>query len=150
MGKLNRAKTKAKQLAMTQATGRKVPRYEAERELERDRVKTTQESTPLSLGSHRFREMDNGDAAFGARLSDYPPENTIPVEFHRHNNRYAEAVSTLFFRGGRLSDFGLNWKNPRNVQYSIVLRALLSSFDPSHNHKTAAVAWFLSEHTEDV
>lgn len=97
---------------------------------------------PLKVGSHTFRVFQGIDAAFGAKIADYPPMSSVPAGLRSYEN----VVSSLFFRGGKLDDFGLSIKPTidRN-QAMTALRALLSSFDPKHEHKTAVVAWCLSE-----
>ena len=55
-------------------------------------------------------------------------------------------VSKIFFEGGRLSDFGLTPKD--GVDVNKAMRAILvclGSWEPKHEHKTAGVAFMLSE-----
>lgn len=91
------------------------------------------------------------DAVFGAKISDYPRKEEIPPEFwNRHNNRFCEIAGELFFGGGALSKFGLQFKpNIDRAKAMTALRAWLSSFEPSHEHKIAAVGYALSQWCED-
>lgn len=100
----------------------------------------------LMLGQHQFRAFEGIDAAFGARLSDYPQMSDVPEAFQSHNGPYQNVVSALFFRGGGLSDFGLSFKKGLDhAQAATAIRSLLCSWDPKHEHKTAVVSWALSE-----
>jgi len=103
----------------------------------------------LALGNHKFRQFTGLDAAFGADLRDYPPYKDIPEQFRRGNTPFNDAVSALFFKGGKLEDFGLRLKPETNASaFFAALRSLLCSFAPPHEHKDAACAWLLSEYTE--
>ena len=98
----------------------------------------------LAVGCHKFRPFTGLDAALGAKLEDYPPTEKLPA---RHVLKpYEEVVSRIFFRGGALADFGLSIKGSIDrAQAMTAISALLRSFDPKHEHKTAVVAWCLSE-----
>lgn len=98
--------------------------------------------TALKVGSHTFPVFDGATAAFGARLQDYPPMSAVPEV----RKEFRNAFSTLFFKGGKLADFGLSIKPGLDRdQVMTALRSLMSSFDPKHEHKEAVVAWCLSE-----
>lgn len=103
----------------------------------------------LTLGDHQFRAFTDLDMVFGADLKDYPPYDAIPEQFRRGNTAANDAVSSLFFRGGKLDDFGLRLKSgvDPNAFYG-ALKAMLCSFAPKHEHKEAACAWLVSEYTE--
>ena len=103
----------------------------------------------LTLGSHRFRAFTGFDMVFGADLEDYPPYDAIPEQFRRGNTAANDAVSTLFFRGGKIDEFGLRLKSgvDPNAFYG-ALKAMLCSFAPKYEHKEAACAWLVSEYTE--
>jgi hypothetical protein len=103
----------------------------------------------LKLGSHQFRPFTNLDCAFGADLKDYPPYEAIPDQFKLDYAPAAVVVSTLFFKGGKLDDFGLRLKAGVNrAAFFATLQSLLGSFAPKHEHKTAACAWLVDEFTE--
>lgn len=103
----------------------------------------------IKLGSHEFPAFDGISAAFGARLKDYPKYEDIPEVFRRGNTPFNKAVSSLFFTGGSLQDHGLKLKaGTDRGEFFTALRALLTSFDPKHEHKEATAAWLLSEYTE--
>lgn len=99
-------------------------------------------------------EISDLDLAFptSAPLPDW---NDIPEEFRQHNGtRFNKIASLIFFKGGRLVDYGLSPKSgidPRRAFRAI--QCCLGSFEPSHEHKEAGVAFMLSEWfemTEDV
>lgn len=99
----------------------------------------------LTLGTFAVPEFDGRSAVFGARLNQYPPYDSIP----KVDRRFSDAVSTLFFKGGSLADFGMKLKSGIDHAAAMTaIRAWLSSFDPKHEHKEATVAWALSEWTE--
>lgn len=103
----------------------------------------------LKLGNHQFRAFNGLDCAFGANLADYPPYDSIPEEYRRGNTPANKAVSTLFFKGGKLEDFGLRLKaGVDQSAFFRTLKAMLHSFDPKHEHKEAACAWLVAEFTE--
>lgn len=101
-------------------------------------------SVPLRLGDHQFRVFQGIDAAFGARMADYPPMSVVPDDGSMRG--YQDVVSALFFKGGKLEEYGLRIKTSLDrSQVMTAIRALLCSWDPKHEHKTAVVAWALSE-----
>jgi|GEM_PF-5230466 len=101
---------------------------------------------PLMLGDHKLRVFEGIDAAFGAKRSDYPPMASIP-EF-QDRKTYEDIFQTLFFSGGKLDDFGLSIKPGLDRgQVMTAIRALMCSFDPSHEHKASTVAWALHSWT---
>ena len=105
--------------------------------------------TPLKLGNFDVPEFDGLSAVFGARLTQYPDMAVIPEEFRRHSGKFQDIVSTLFFKGGSLDDFGLKWRpGIDRGAAQMAIGAWLCSFDPKHEHKTATVAWALSEWME--
>lgn len=104
---------------------------------------------PLVLGDFAVPAFDGLSTAFGARLAQYPPETSIPPEFRTHSGKFQNIVSALFFNGGKLADHGIKLKaGMDHAAAMMAIRSWLSSFDPSHEHKTATVAWALSEWTE--
>jgi len=104
------------------------------------------------LGDHLIRKFSRLDAAFGAKDSDYPRYESIPAEFKRfRGNRHVDAVSGLFFNGGKLADHGLTIKEGVDREaFMTALQALLSSFAPEHELKIATCGWLLSEYTDEI
>lgn len=62
----------------------------------------------MTVGGHVFPAFTGLDAAFGADLSAYPAIDSIPDEFQRHGSKFNTIASSLFFKGGRLSDHGID------------------------------------------
>lgn len=93
-------------------------------------------------------EFTGLEAALGAALATYPDPTAIPQQFFR-SHRLCDVANKLFFDGGKLADHGLQFKPEIDQRKAMAaLRAWLSSFAPSHEHKVATVAWALSEWTE--
>jgi hypothetical protein len=106
---------------------------------------------PLKLGEHVIPDFDGIETVFGAGGHAYPQYELIPEQFRRGNTPYNDAVSGLFFQGGKLEDFGLRLKADTNrARFFTTMRALLHSFEPKHELKEATVAWLLSEYAEPV
>lgn len=100
----------------------------------------------LKLGPHQFPAFDGPAAVFGANERDYPAMHIIPEQFKSFSGPYQNVFSGLFYNGGKLDDFGLTVKAGINrAQFFTALRALMCSWAPKHEHKTATVAWALSE-----
>lgn len=95
---------------------------------------------------HKF---NNADMAFGA--SNYrqymPAMSEIPA--YENKKKYEDLASNIFFNG-----FDASSLVPKpNVNKSDALRhirAILASFEPKHEHKIAAVAFFFYEWFEPI
>lgn len=119
------------------------------RKMAHAQVRAVASPAGLKLGNHQFRSFTNLDVAFGAAISDYPPFDSIPEEFRRGHSSANKVASTLFFRGGKLDDFGLRLKSGVDrASFFGPLQAMLGSFEPKHEHKEAACAWLIAEYTE--
>lgn len=97
------------------------------------------------LGEFSIPNFDKVSIIFGAELRQYPHYESIPQEFRRGHTVFNKAASGLFFRGGRLEDFGVQFRagiNPGIARAAI--HAWLCSFAPPHEQKEATVAWALS------
>lgn len=70
-----------------------------------------------------------------------PPENQIPKEFWSHYNEWNDLASTKFYRGGELppGKDGID----RGVAFRHI-QICLGSFNLSHEHKIAGVAYLMS------
>ena len=95
------------------------------------------------------KEIDNLDMAFGPdNLKKYLPTwEEIPQEFKDERvevKKWINIVDDWFFSG--LQNLVATPKE--GVDKKIAMRhvkTILSSFEPSHEHKTAGVAWLLSQ-----
>lgn len=96
-------------------------------------------------------EVDTLECIFGATdISKLlPPYRSIPKDFREGRNKWSTLVSTWFFCG--LKD--AVWKPVPGIDENKALRhlkAIMSSFEPKHEHKEAGVAYLLSLWFEDV
>lgn len=105
----------------------------------------------LKLGDFVVPKFEGISTVFGADISEYPPMEMIPPEFKSWSGRYPNIVSSLFFKGGKFEDHGIRLKpNISKMLAMSAIRAWMCSFAPKHEHKTATVAWALSQWTEDL
>jgi hypothetical protein len=90
-------------------------------------------------------EFDDLAAAFGAPASAFLSRQE-GSEFERRYRKEAAAAKSLFFKGGRLSEHGLKLKDGiDSIKAHKAIRALLCSFEPSHEAKIGTVAKYLHE-----
>lgn len=85
------------------------------------------------------------DLAFGGRVDQLMPAyKDLPEEFRSERDPFSRLVSKWFFEGIRKDaltpkagvDAAAAWRH---------MKAIMGSFDPSHEHKTAGVAWLMSQ-----
>jgi len=101
----------------------------------------------MKIGDWQLPRFNALSAAFGAAGNDYPPASMIPDGLHK----FEDIASTLFFKGGKLSDHGIEFKPGIERRSAMTaIQALLCSFAPKHEIKTATVAWALSEWTQPI
>lgn len=98
-------------------------------------------------------EVNGADVAFGG-VKHMPKYDAIPEEFKRFNgNDYVRAISFWFFKGAKRNGDaividGKTFKPREGVNANKALnaiKAVLSSWEPKHEHKEAACAFMLSE-----
>ncbi len=84
------------------------------------------------------------DVAFGPKnLSDFLPSmDSIPEEFHSWNNPWHDLVSKWFFEGLKDKPHAKDGIDQRKALAHI--KAILGSFEPKHEHKTAGCAYLMS------
>jgi hypothetical protein len=106
-------------------------------------MKMTEAKTPVAFPVPDF---DAVSAAFGADGKDYLTRDQMGDEFYQDRNRYTRTAQLLFFRGGKLEDFGLRLKKEiDSAKAHRAIRALLSSFAPKHEIKIGTVGYALSQ-----
>lgn len=67
------------------------------------------------------------------------------------DRRWTDIASSLFFRGGKVEDFGLKLRDGLDKRKVMMcLRALLGSFGPKHEEKEATVGFAISKWFEDA
>lgn len=90
-------------------------------------------------------ELNDAEVAFGRVEGVLPDWDDIPKEFWKMHNPYCRVVSSLFFNGGSLQDFGLAFKPGVDERRAMrAIKACLGSWAPKHEHKEAGVAYLLS------
>lgn len=96
-------------------------------------------------GKHYVPVLTQLDLVFG-NIAHLPAQADIPKEFWDDSHPAAHAASQLFFKGGKLSDFGFT---PREGippgSASIAIGAILASFEPQHQHKIAGAAMLIDQ-----
>ena len=96
----------------------------------------------------KIPEVTDLGCAFGGdvALKILPPYATLPDDFKSQRGPFCDAVSGLFYSGGKLADHGLTPK-PGVDEKKVyrVLRACLGSFSPKHEHKIGGTAYLLSQ-----
>lgn len=89
--------------------------------------------------------MNDLDLAFGGRMKDLLPEySTLPGNFRSGNDPFTPLVNKWFFSG--LEKKALKVKE--GIDESDAwrhMKAIMGSFEPSHEHKTAGVAYLMSQ-----
>lgn len=99
----------------------------------------------MDLKTYKFPKLTGLDVAFSIIKTD--PELLKEAKargFCDGNTPYNDLFSTLFFTGGKL-----NWKKDLPADFKqdagTYLKALMGSFEPSHEDKEAISAMLLSE-----
>jgi hypothetical protein len=96
------------------------------------------------------QEVTGLDLAFGGDMKKLlPAYNDIPEEFRRGRTKWNKVVSDWFFFGLK----NANWVPKDGVDQNKALshvKAIMGSWDPSHEHKEAGCAYLLSEFFNDV
>lgn len=88
-------------------------------------------------------EIDDVNLVFPANVIGtwLPAWEEIPEEFQRERNSWCKFAQKLFFLGG-------SWADPKEgIDPELAVRhlsAVLSSFEPKHEHKIAGAGWLMS------
>jgi len=81
--------------------------------------------------------------AFDVPIKDILPKRSdVPEEFFDHYNKWHNFVSDMFFAGGKLPPVK---EGVDLAQAARHMKAVLSSWEPEHNHKIAGVAYLASQ-----
>lgn len=91
-------------------------------------------------------DVTDGETVFGGRnvFAMMPPMEDIPEEYTRSRNEYNKFTTNWFFGGADARQLVAR----EGVNRGLALRhlkAVMSSWDQSHQHKTAAVAYLLDK-----
>jgi len=96
----------------------------------------------------KVEKVTDIDMAFGRIEGLLPKREDIPKEFFKDWNQWNNIASQWFF-GGLKAKF----KPKAEINQEDALRhvtAILSSFEPSHEHKIAGCAYLLHEFFEEI
>jgi hypothetical protein len=97
------------------------------------------------------QKVDGLDMAFGGNMKNLlPPMLDLPEEFTSRENKWHDIVSHWFFRGLPSTT---KYTPKDGIDPNEALRhvgTIMGSFEPKHEHKTAACAWLLSLWFEDI
>lgn len=96
------------------------------------------------------KEVTDLEITFGGDMDVLLPKwDDIPEEFKFGHTRWNKVISDWFFMG--LKDVDLTPKESINANSAIRhIKAILSSFDPKHEHKEAGCAYLMSCFFEDI
>ena len=92
-------------------------------------------------------EVTDLDCAFPTRYRELLPkwEDLTPDEKHMRGP-FCDAVSSLFYSGGKLEDQGIRIKDGIDAKKVYrYLRATMGDFGPSHEHKIGGIGHMLSQ-----
>ena len=101
----------------------------------------------------RPKDISNAEAAFGTGDVDLlPPYDQIPKEFKEWNNKnkWGKIVDRWFFEG---LPKGTKFNAKKGIDEKKAFKhivAAMRSFASKHEHKTAGVAYLMSEWYEDI
>lgn len=84
------------------------------------------------------------DLAFG-NIANLPPKEDIPERFWSWSDPYHQLVSKWFFSGLTHEELGTPREGVDGPASLAAIKAIMVSFEPKHEHKTAGVAFLLHE-----
>lgn len=92
-------------------------------------------------------EVTDADCAFPTRWRQLLPKwDDLSDEEKRYRGPFCDAVSSIFFKGGKLADHGIIVKpGVDSVKVHRYIRATLGDFGPSHEHKIGGIAHMLKK-----
>ncbi len=91
-------------------------------------------------------DIPDADVVFGGADQHLPKWADLPPDFRSMRGKFCDAASSLFYSGGTLSDHNLKFKDGVDRQRAArLIRALLGSFGPRHEHKIGGVGYLLSQ-----
>lgn len=95
-------------------------------------------------------EVTDAARAFGD-ITHLPKWKDIPEEFQKGKTKWNELFNHWFYRGAKDINFTMKDNRPTEDFKKVVrvLQAIMSSFEPKHEHKEAGVAYLMSQWFED-
>ena len=91
--------------------------------------------------------VSDADCAFPTRWRELlPPEADLTDEERNMRGPFCKALSSLFYRGGKLADHGIKVRDEYDAgKVMRYIRATLGDFGPPHEHKIGGIAHALSK-----
>lgn len=89
-------------------------------------------------------EITKVDLAFG-NIKHMPKYDEVPEKFKEHYNPHHELISKWFFSGLKPEDLGIPRPSVNGQAALNAIRAIMGSWEPKHEHKTAGCAMLLNE-----
>ena len=92
-------------------------------------------------------DVDDVDCAFPSRWRELlPPMSELTDTERNMRGPFCEALSSIFFKGGKLEDYGIRPKPGTDMKkvYRYV-RATLGDFGPKHEHKIGGIGHMLAK-----
>jgi hypothetical protein len=103
------------------------------------------EALSEDLGFAQPKPVTGVDMAFGGKIAELMPAyKALPEEFRRERDPFTRLVHKWFFEGISKDVVKPKAGIDANAAWAH-LRAIMASFEPSHEHKTAGVAWLMSQ-----
>lgn len=85
------------------------------------------------------------EVVFGGDIRKLMPSyEALPDDFQRARNPFCKLVSQWFFRGLDTENLKVREGIDKNAAL-LHCKAVMVSFEPSHEHKIAGVAWLMSQ-----
>ena len=97
-----------------------------------------------------IQDVDGRSMAFSGDMKKLLPAwDDIPTDFKDWNNKWSRIIAQWFFRGLDGATF-MPKKGVDQKKALAHIQAILQSWEPKHEHKTAGCAYLLSEWFDDV
>jgi hypothetical protein len=97
------------------------------------------------------KEVTDLDISFGGKMDLLLPEyKSIPEEFRRERHPFSRIVDNWFFSGLPKGTEFIPVEGVDGTKAKRHIRAIMVSFEPKHEHKTAGVAFLLSKWFSDI
>lgn len=108
-------------------------------------------SNSISFPKFDVPAFSDAEVAFGASEKHYLGRSAIPAEFYNGRHAMCDVASSLFFKGGKLADHGIKFKDDIDQLAAMkAIRALLGSWAPKHEIKIGTVGIALANWCEPI
>ena len=105
----------------------------------------------MSANFDKPQNVDRLSVVLGGNMEQLlPAYSTVPDEFKRDSNKWVQIFHKWFF-SGLPKGTRFTMKPGIEADQAIAhLKAIMASFQPKHEHKTAGVAYLMSKWFEDI